>query len=178
MLKTNEDVAPHKVEKFYRSSLTIQTPVKSCDFMEQCLQSAFLYLWHYLGNTCHTDLKKSLSNISPAIATYNNEPRGQNDLSKCPQCLYYLFMLSSPCRHPGLLFMPQRKSTLVRGVVWTPIRYVTLHFRDQRGAASLRYRNGAKITFLKCEQMPYPIWFPCRCNIFTQTGSSYANFLE
>ena len=27
-----------------------------------------------------------------------------------------------------------------------PIRYVTLHFRDRRGAASLRYRNRAGIT--------------------------------
>ena len=31
-----------------------------------------------------------------------------------------------------------------------PIRYVTLHFRDQRGAASLCYRNRAEITVLKC----------------------------
>ena len=27
-----------------------------------------------------------------------------------------------------------------------PIRYVTLHLRDRRGAASLRYRNRAKNT--------------------------------
>ena len=43
--------------------------------------------------------------------------------------------------------------------VWTPIRYVTLHFRDrrsaaQRGAASLRYKNRAEITILICEQNP------------------------
>ena len=35
-----------------------------------------------------------------------------------------------------------------------PIRYVTLHFRDRRGAATLRYRNRAKITVLMCEQKP------------------------
>ena len=165
MLKTNEDVAPHKVVKFYTSSLTIQTPVKSCDFMEQCLQSAFLYLWHYLGNTCHTDLKKSLSNISPAIATYNNEPRGQNDLSKCPSvsttCSCWV-----PLADTLDCFSCPNEKVLLSGIVWTPIRYVTLHFRDQRGAASLRYRNGAKITVLMCEQMPYPIWFSCRCNLF------------
>ena len=122
--------------------------------MELCLESAFLYLWHYLRNTCYTDLKKSLSNIRPAIATYNNEPSGQNVLSKCPQCLYYFSMLSAPCRHPGLLFMRQRKSTVVRYSMNT---YPICHFRDQRSAASLRYRNGAKITVLMCEQMPYPI---------------------
>jgi len=38
-----------------------------------------------------------------------------------------------------------------------PIQYVTLYFRDQRGAASLRYGNRAKITVLMCEQKPYPV---------------------
>ena len=32
------------------------------------------------------------------------------------------------------------------------IRYVTLHFRDRRGGASLRYRNHAEITVLMCEK--------------------------
>ena len=47
-------------------------------------------------------------------------------------------------------------------IVWTPIRYVNLRFRDRRGADSLRYRNRAKITVLMCEQKPYPVWFSCR----------------
>ena len=34
--------------------------------------------------------------------------------------------------------------------------------RYQRGAASLRYRNRAKITVLVCEQTPYQLWFSCR----------------
>ena len=34
---------------------------------------------------------------------------------------------------------------------------VTLRFRDGRAAASLRYRNRAKITVLMCEQEPYPV---------------------
>ena len=41
--------------------------------------------------------------------------------------------------------------------VWTAIRYVTLHFRARRGAASLRHRNHAEITVLMCEQKPYPV---------------------
>ena len=35
-----------------------------------------------------------------------------------------------------------------------PIRYVTLHFRERRGAASLRRRNRAATTVLMCEQKP------------------------
>ena len=47
---------------------------------------------------------------------------------------------------------------------WTPIRYVTLHFRDRVGAASLRYRNRAEITVLMWEQKPYPVWTDRRTN--------------
>ena len=36
-----------------------------------------------------------------------------------------------------------------------------LHFRDQRLAASFRYRNPAEITVPMCEQNPYPEWFAC-----------------
>ena len=38
-----------------------------------------------------------------------------------------------------------------------PIRYVTLHFRDQRGEASLRYRSRAEITVLRCQQEPHAL---------------------
>ena len=39
----------------------------------------------------------------------------------------------------------------------TPIRYVTLYFRDQRRAALLRYRNRTEITVFMCEQKLYPV---------------------
>ena len=42
------------------------------------------------------------------------------------------------------------------------IRYVTLHFRDGCGAASLRHKNRAATTVLVCEKTPYPIWFSWR----------------
>ena len=48
------------------------------------------------------------------------------------------------------------------GIMWTPIRYVTLYFGDRRGAASLRYRNRAENTILMCEQKPDPVRFSCR----------------
>ena len=38
---------------------------------------------------------------------------------------------------------------------------MSLHFRDWRGAVSLRYRNRAKITVLMCEQKSYPVWLSC-----------------
>ena len=39
-----------------------------------------------------------------------------------------------------------------------PIRYVKLHFRDWRGATSLRYRNRAATTVRVCGQKPYTVW--------------------
>ena len=38
----------------------------------------------------------------------------------------------------------------------------SLHFRDRRGADSHRFRNGAEITALMCEQKPYPVGFSYR----------------
>lgn len=43
-----------------------------------------------------------------------------------------------------------------------PNRYVSLHFRHQCGATSLRYRNSVKITFVKREWDLYPFRFSCR----------------
>lgn len=37
------------------------------------------------------------------------------------------------------------------------IRYVTLPFRDRRGAASQRHINRAATTVLICELKPYPV---------------------
>ena len=42
------------------------------------------------------------------------------------------------------------------------MRYVTLHFRDRRGTASLRYRNRAEITVHMSEHKPHMVWFWCR----------------
>ena len=42
------------------------------------------------------------------------------------------------------------------------MRYVTLHFRDRRGTASLRYRNRAEITVHMSEHKSDMVWFSCR----------------
>ena len=42
-----------------------------------------------------------------------------------------------------MVFVPEQN---LSGTVSTTIRYVTLHFGDQRGAASLHHRNFAEIT--------------------------------
>ena len=60
-----------------------------------------------------------------------------------------------PCRYEKL-----------PSIVWTPIRYVTLHFRNRRETASLRYRNRAEITVVTCEQNPYPVWLSWRCESY------------
>ena len=39
------------------------------------------------------------------------------------------------------------------------IRYVTLHFRDRRGEALLRYKNRTEITVLMCERESSALWF-------------------
>ena len=40
-------------------------------------------------------------------------------------------------------------------IVWTPIQYVTVYFRDVPGAGLLRHRNRAEITLLMYEQKAY-----------------------
>ena len=52
--------------------------------------------------------------------------------------------------------MPIRKLSGTKYEYWT-IRYVTLHFRDRRGSAFLRYRKSASQSpfFVPCEQKLY-----------------------
>ena len=49
-----------------------------------------------------------------------------------------------------------------------PIRYVTLHFRGQRSAASLRYRNRAEITVPMCKQKLYLVWVSRRSKSYPE----------
>ena len=59
-----------------------------------------------------------------------------------------------------MVFVPVQK---LSGIVYTPIRYVTLRFRDLSFAPlSLRYRNRAEITVVMCEQKPHLVWFSRR----------------
>ena len=51
------------------------------------------------------------------------------------------------------------RTNAFRVAVWTPIRYVTLHFRHWHGVGSLRYRNRAEITVLIWEEKAYPVYF-------------------
>ena len=56
-----------------------------------------------------------------------------------------------------LLFVPKPKAIRYIYIMYTPIRYVTFHFRDRRVTVSLRYRIRAEITaVLICVQKPYP----------------------
>ena len=65
-------------------------------------------------------------------------------------------------RYPPLL-LSHDLDLAVSSIVWTLIRYMTLHFRVRRGAVSLRYRNRAEIhRSYVCERKPYPLWLSCR----------------
>ena len=44
--------------------------------------------------------------------------------------------------------------TLPQKMAQKPIRYVTIHFQDRRGAASLRYRNRSEISVLCVNKSP------------------------
>ena len=71
-----------------------------------------------------------------------------------------VFFLVRQCLHyTEELFVSTQKA--IRYTVNT-IRYVTLQFRDPRGADSLSQRNRVEITVLMCEQNPCPVWFSCR----------------
>lgn len=41
------------------------------------------------------------------------------------------------------------------------VRYVTLYFRDCRGAASLGHRKRVATTVLMCEHKSFKVWFFC-----------------
>ena len=48
------------------------------------------------------------------------------------------------------------------GIVWTPIWYVTLHFKRSARCSFAPLQKARQITVLMCEQKPYPEWFLCR----------------
>ena len=56
--------------------------------------------------------------------------------------------LKANCSHyyTEQLFRARREKVSCIDPVWIPIRFVTFHFRDRRGAASLGYRNRAEVT--------------------------------
>ena len=93
-------------------------------------------------------------------------PRGFGELN--PSTHSWIFTSTSvDCSHRSYLFTSAtvRQPVHITPICVTePIRYVVLHFPDRRGAArrgaaSLRHRNGAKITVLMCEQKPHSVWF-------------------
>ena len=69
-----------------------------------------------------------------------------------------------------MVFVPAQKLSGIR--VWTPIRYVTLVFRDRRGAEQLRSVTeiAPKSPFLMCEQKPYLVWFSCQHKSYPVSG--------
>ena len=61
-----------------------------------------------------------------------------------------------------ITFRADTESYPVLSVNTYPLCDSPLFSRDRRGAASVRYRDRAKITVLMCEQKHYPVWFSCQ----------------
>ena len=98
-------------------------------------------------------------------------------LKKCPFCRQHAwyFNLGNVNTIPPDSFLCRHAK--LSGVVWTPIpRYVTLHVRDRRGAASRRCRNRAEITVLLCKQKLSPVWLSCRRKAIRYRAFSRARF--
>ena len=68
----------------------------------------------------------------------------------------FICVNGSAIRYAHMVFVLALK---LSGIVWTPIWYVTLDFRDWLGSV----RHSAILT---CEQKPYPEWFACRRKSF------------
>ena len=85
-----------------------------------------------------------------------------------------VFFLVRQCLHyTEELFVSTQKA--IRYTVKT-IRYVTLQFRDPRGADSLSQRNRVEITVLMCEQNPCLVWLLWRRKSFPVYWEHYLSF--
>ena len=103
-----------------------------------------------------TQEKETRVKFNPGLST--NQPSNNWALN-----IYFLRSGSSPLSYLftfATVRIPVHATAPECGI--DSIRYVTLHFRDRRCTASLRYRNRAEITVLVCEQKPYPVLFSCR----------------
>ena len=89
-------------------------------------------------------------------------PRGFGKLNPSPHSsIFTSVSVDSSPRSDLFTSMVQIQVQTAPNCCTEPLRYVTLLFRDRRGAASLRYKKRAKITVVMCEQKPYPVWFSC-----------------
>ena len=96
------------------------------------------------------------------LKCWSGWPRGFGELNPRPHSSMFTSVSVDSSPHSRLFTsMVQIQVQTAPKCCTEPLRYMTLHFRDRRGAASLRYRNRAKITVVMCEQKPYPVWFSC-----------------
>ena len=130
---------------------------------ERKLKTALIHIWNTFGRLVPFpwNCVKVFNVLTPQTLLKNVEFSGSmmwNSRGESASSNVRNLRLCSP--YTGCCFLCRHEKLSV--IVWPPIRYVTLHCRDWRGAASLRYRNRAEITVLMCEQKPYPVWFSCR----------------
>ena len=144
-----------------RNTCTLVNPLwkqqDSFEFIHTWLPQA----WGYVHTiTCPVWYEQQLDRLEVVHAhrtsCRSGWPRGFGELNPRPHSSIFTSVSvdSSPRSH---LFtsMVQIQVQTAPKCCTEPLRYVTLHFRDRRGAASPRYRNRAEIIVLMFEQKPY-----------------------
>ena len=123
-----------------------------------------LFFWN---NTLHFRLIQHDKSIFEAVLhgheASSNRPFSSSKNSHFQnkaKCKYFLVKMNFICVRIKNHFL---NKSFTLSLALKQSHGATLHFRDRRGAASLRYRNRAAITVVKCERKPYLVWFPCRC---------------
>ena len=114
-----------------------------------------LYIWGYVhtiwGNFSLTWRHEKLFHIvwTPiwSVTSPFRDQRGADSLRHRNRAATTVLMCEQKPYRSGMVFVAVQK---LSDTVWTSIRYVTSPSRDQRGAASIRHRNGVATTVLKC----------------------------
>ena len=143
-----------------RNTCTLVNPLRK---QQDCFEFIHTWLpqaWGYVHTiTCPVWYEQQLDRLEVVHAhrtsCRSGWPRGFGELNPRPHSSIFTSVSvdSSPHSHLFTSMVQIRVQTAPKCCT-EPLRYVTLHFRDRRGAASLRYRNRAQITVL-CEQKPY-----------------------
>ena len=80
-------------------------------------------------------------------------------------------MMTTRERNKSIVLISPPRTPPPKQLGWTPIWYVTLHFRDRQGAASLRHRfrrNSSSCVWT--DQKPDPVWFLCPRKSYIRYG--------
>jgi len=113
-----------------------------------------------LEQVVHTYQRLCSSDWPRGFGSVNSNPHSWIFTSVSVGSSHVSYLFTSAMVRIRTMFTLHKVSQRIYPICWR----VTLHFWDQRGAASLRYRNRTEITVLYMyEQKSYPVWFLCWC---------------